>query len=66
MNVHEPVSFTYFWIFLVAAVILIGALVYFSPRLMAFLDRITDRRSQGDASPNPKDKIGRENDSGGL
>lgn len=56
----------YIWIFLVVAVILIGVLIYFSPRLIHFLDRIAEKRSKGDVSPNPKDKIDHENESGDL
>ena len=48
MNAHEPLneplSLAFIWTLLGAALFLILVLIYFSPRLMSFLDRLADRR----------------------
>jgi len=67
MNVVEAANYMYILIFLVAAVVLVGVLICFSPSLMAFLDRISDERSQARISRLlEENKSGRKKESRGL
>lgn len=46
----------YFWFYIVASVVLFGAMAYFMPKLTRFLERVLDGRQSRRAKTNEPDK----------
>ena len=53
---HEPVNYDNVWIFIIAGIFLVCAMLLFMPRLMNYLDNLVDRKYEARKSEAAKEK----------
>lgn len=43
---HQPVTYDYFWFFIIGAIVFLVELLLITPKSMNFLDKLADRKNQ--------------------